>query len=138
MNPELYFDKRTLSRLTWKESPMRTLALLIVNRVMRSPINTVWPDEIPMTTAEARPAPNVWRVLLAIGIIRQNGEYRRSNRAGRRASLIFQYQLSDRERAEAFLWLNKPKVQSPPPIASAASREAQGEMSIVSPSFPNN
>lgn len=129
MNPfENYFDRRTLKRLTWADSPLRTLALRIVEQARRAHEQKIWPDEILMTVAESKIAPPAWRVLSAIRILTQTREYRRSESDGRRSSLIFQYKIYDPCRADAFLFLNRETKSSPRnPASTTCDDNAQAE-----------
>jgi len=101
-------DKISLRALTWKPGAARDIAVLICQRILHSPWR-VWPDEIELKAIAQDDRQIVglaWRQLMKAQIIRQTGQFRKSNAAGRHGGTVFEYELLSAARAKTFIRRN--------------------------------
>lgn len=98
----------SLRALTWKPGPARDIAIAICQRILRSPWR-LWPDEIELKAIAQDDRQIVglaWRQLMKAQIIRQTGQFRKSNAPGRHGSTVFEYELLSESRAKTFVRRN--------------------------------
>ena len=129
--PDTHLDAVALKQLTWKPSAVRNVPVGIVSKIILPPFK-VWPDQVSLAAVsqeDRQAVGTAWRLLSKSEVIKQTGNYRKSTAAGRRSSLVFEYELHSTNRAKTFLRRNGVTPQTV---------ETQAELFTAPASFPNN
>lgn len=102
-----------LRQLTWKPAISRSIAVAIVNTVLKSS-ECVFTDEVDLGfvgPTDANVIGSSWKRLADAGVISPTGHFRRSTKDASKGRKVFQYRLASLARAQTFLQRNGGTVE---------------------------
>lgn len=100
-------DAKTIQQLTWKPALTCNIGITIVRHFVRDHIaynDAVALDYVPDDSKNCIGL--AWRRIVAAGIIKPTGRYKRSKADSRRGGKVYQYRLASLKLAETFLKRN--------------------------------